>query len=341
MFDFVLHENGCTVRKNETALREPVTLAGGAQVVHVAGDCSRPRLRPSFMSSSPPPKSNRVAPPPPPPPAIAQQVHKQKGFRPGMTRALSELLAVMLALGALVWGLMAFGGSLAAWLIPLVPMSVDRTLGEASQQQFLAAQSECSNPRARAYIEELAAPMLQAAGPLPFEFSFRVVDSAEVNAFALPGGFVTVNWGLVEAAESGEEIAGVMGHEIQHALLRHGTRRILRKVGTGALLSLLLGGTDLHAYGQAAAGLSHLSYDRDQESEADEQGVALMRKSGIDPSGLATFFARLAKSSHQPPAILSTHPDPGDRARLVSSGASGASYRVLPAPGGITCHVSQ
>lgn len=290
------------------------------------------------MSSPHLPKSNRVAPAPPPPPSVAQNIGKQQGFKPGAARSLSEFVVVAVLLGAMGWGLVAFGGTIAAWLTPLVPMSVDRTLGEASQQQLSITQSECTNPLAKKYIEELAAPLQQAAGPLPFEFSFRVVDSSEVNAFALPGGFVTVNWGLVEAAESGEEIAGVIGHEIQHALLRHGTKRILRQVGTSALLSLVLGGTDFHAYGQAAAGLTHLSYDRDQESEADEEGVALMRKSGIDPSGLATFFARLEKSSPQPPAILSTHPDPGDRARLVSAGSANASYRALRAPNGVTCH---
>jgi predicted Zn-dependent protease len=272
---------------------------------------------------------------------VAQNKDKQQGFKPETARSLSAFAFVVFVLGALGWGLVAFGGSLAGWLTPLVPMSVDRTLGEASQQQLSATQSECTNPLAKKYIEELAAPLQKAAGPLPFEFSFRVVDSSEVNAFALPGGFVTVNWGLVEAAESGEEIAGVIGHEIQHALLRHGTKRILRQVGTGALLSLVLGGTDFHAYGQAAAGLTHLSYDRDQESEADEQGVALMRASGINPAGLATFFARLAKNSPQPPTILSTHPDPGDRARLVSAGAADTSYKALPAPSGITCHPPQ
>jgi predicted Zn-dependent protease len=87
-----------------------------------------------------------------------------------------------------------------------------------------------------------------------------------------------------------------------------------------------------------ASDLVSLSYDRDQESEADRRGVELLQKAGIDASGLARFFERLAKSGGPtPPALLSTHPDPGDRARWVRDGAPAHASRSLPPPDGLRC----
>lgn len=290
----------------------------------------------------PNPNKPKVAPPPAPPPHVAAGLSAQKasgGFDPKGSKLFTELLVAVTAIAALGALLIFAGGLLASWLTPLIPWEVDKTLGEVSQSQFAAMAGECTNPAAKAYVEELAKPLIDAAGELPFEFNFRVADTEEVNAFALPGGYVTVNWGLIDAAESGEEVAGVIGHEIQHALLRHGTRRILRQMGSSALLALFLGGSDLHSIAQTAGQLTGLSYDRDQESEADAEGVRLMVESGMDPRGLASFFARLSKDQMQPPAILSTHPDPGDRADLVRRAAEGESFRKARSPEGLSCHL--
>ncbi len=291
----------------------------------------------------PDPNKPNVAPAPPPPPHVAAGLSAQKasgGFDPKGSKLITELLVALAAIAALGALLIFAGGLLASWLTPMIPWKVDKTLGEVSQSQFEMMAADCTNPAAKAYVEELAQPLIEAAGELPFEFTFRVADTEEVNAFALPGGYVTVNWGLIQAAESGEEVAGVIGHEIQHALLRHGTRRILRQMGSSALLSLFLGGSDLHGIAQTAGQLTSLSYDRDQESEADAEGVRLMVDSGMDPRGLASFFARLSKDQVQPPAILSTHPDPGDRAKLVNSAAKGETFRKAPSPEGLSCHLS-
>jgi predicted Zn-dependent protease len=251
-----------------------------------------------------------------------------------------EVLGSIAALAAIGVGLVYAGGALAARATPLISTSVDRTIGEASQKQMALGQEECKNPAAQAYVEEIARPLLAKAGKLPFEFHFRVVDTDEVNAFALPGGFVTVNRGLLEAAESGEEVAGVLGHEIQHALLRHGTKRVLRELGGTVLISLILGGTDLHGVGQMAGQLTGLSYDRGQETEADERGVVLLVAAGVDPAGLSTFFARLSKDAIRPPELLSTHPDPGDRATLIKRYQLAGTFKKLPPPSSAPCDLA-
>ncbi|HKO49520.1 MAG TPA: M48 family metallopeptidase, partial [Polyangiaceae bacterium] len=227
------------------------------------------------------------------------------------------------------------GGALASVLTPLVPLSVDRKLGAVAEATLAAR--DCPNPAAKKYIEELAQPLLDSARPLPFEIRFRVVDDSAVNAFALPGGFVVVNRGLLEAAQSGEEIAGVLGHEIQHAVLRHGTRRMLRDMGGALALSLFFGGSDLQDYAAVGSRLTGLKYDRAEESEADQQGVALLLRAQIDPSGLAHFFERLSKDDLHPPEILSTHPDPGNRALEIRAAKLQGAARVLPKPGAIRC----
>lgn len=297
------------------------------------------------MDTEPKPQkdADRAAPAPapaPPPPTTDQAALATtgQGFNPKAHRVLIELLLVAALLVAVGVSALRGGGALASVLTPVIPTSVDQKLGKIGQASLLGR--DCPNPAAKSYVEELARPLLEAAAPLPFEFQFRVVDDPAVNAFALPGGFVIVNSGLLEAAETGEEVVGVLGHEVQHALLRHGTRRVVRELGGSVALSLLFGGSDLQGYAEVGSRLTGLKYDRGEESEADREGVALLLRAGIDPSGLARFFERLTKDGLAPPELFSTHPDPGDRAAQVRAARLPGAPRVLPKPGSVRCRGS-
>src|SRR5690606_4407321 len=147
--------------------------------------------------------------------------------------------------------------------------------------------SHCTDPGPLAYVEELAQPLI-AASNSEFEFHFVVVDAQEVNAFALPGGFVTVNMGLLEAAETGEEVAAVIAHEMTHVTNRRGMRAVLRRVGGLALVSMVFGGTNLETLAWAAEGLSSQAHSRDQERDADDGGRKILMDAGVDPTGMAT-----------------------------------------------------
>ena len=275
------------------------------------------------------------APAPAPPPAQAALADSSRGFDPKAHRVLIELLLIGAVLVGAGISALRGGGALSSVLTPVVPLSVDRKLGAIADATLGAR--DCPNHAAKKYVEQLAQPLLDAARPLPFELSFRVLDDPEVNAMALPGGFVVVNRGLLEAAKDGEEIAGVLGHEIQHALLRHGTRRMLREMGGALALSLLFGGSDLHDYALVGSRLTGLKYDRAEEHEADQQGVALLVRAQIDPSGLARFFERLSKDNPNPPELLSTHPDPGNRALEIRAARLAGAPRELPKPDTIRC----
>ena len=227
-----------------------------------------------------------------------------------------------------------------AWVLPprmvrFVPTSLDVTIGENQWEQVAPESSRCTNPAPLAYIEELAKPLVDAADS-EFEFHFTVVDSEEINAFALPGGFVTVNMGLIEAADSGEEIAAVIGHEMTHVTHRHGMRAVMRQLGASAIVSMLFGGTSLDTLMHLASGLVGQAHSRDQERDADDGGRELLMAAGVDPIGMATFFERLEKEQGNMPgalALLSTHPDPGERAETTREISAGFhATRDLPDP---------
>jgi predicted Zn-dependent protease len=155
-------------------------------------------------------------------------------------------------------------------------------------------------------------------------FTIKVIDSDEVNAFALPGGFFYVNSGLILRAQEESELAGVMAHEISHVTARHGTKNATK----GQILQLatiplvLLGPAGLAGYGlyeglNIALPLTFLKFSRDAEREADFLGLQYMYKAGYDPNAYITFFERIqADEKRRPgtiPRVFSTHPPTPER----------------------------
>jgi len=269
--------------------------------------------------------TNYVPPPPPPSPDMG---HRQpegfgsEGDKRKMWRSGLIAVASLVATGFLVIWLL---GVLAEWLVDWVPTDVDVALGEQNWAELAPPETHCTDPGPLAYVESLTEP-LQAQAGSEFEFQFVVVDSPEVNAFALPGGFVTVNMGLLEAAETGEEVAAVLGHEMTHVTARHGMRGVMRRVGGFMFVAMIFGGTDFETLAYTAEGLAGQAFSRDQEREADDGGRAILMAAGINPIGMATFFERLEADQGELPgavALLSTHPNPGERAQTTREIAAG------------------
>ena len=154
-------------------------------------------------------------------------------------------------------------------------------------------------------------------------FTIRVIDSDEVNAFALPGGFFYVNKGLVLAADNEAELAGVMAHEIAHVAARQAmeNQAKMRAIDLGLLAGILLGGgvigNVLYNAGGLIEGLSFLKFTRGAEEEADKLGVQYMWAAGYDPNAMATMFEKLEAKNKKKPGTLAklfaTHPAPPDR----------------------------
>jgi predicted Zn-dependent protease len=255
---------------------------------------------------------------------------KQRRLRGELVLGLLVVLALPLAV---IWGTRELAGTVALRL----PASMDQRLGQPTWEALRRSGQRCPDSRAQRYVEEIAAPLLGALGQTPFEFQFMVVDSDEVNAFALPGGYVVVNRALLAQAASGEEVAAVLAHELSHVTLRHNTRRLAGSLGVSAALALILGAVDIAAPAYGVAHLASLQYDRAGEKEADEHGRTLLLRAGISPLGMATFFERL-RAAPSPPELFSTHPDPGDRAEAARLAARGFEpWLRLPVPAAAIC----
>ncbi len=153
-------------------------------------------------------------------------------------------------------------------------------------------------------------------------FTIKVLDSEEVNAFALPGGFFFVNSGLILKADNEAELAGVMAHEIAHVAARHGTRQATRGqiVNLASIPLIFMGGWTGYAIRQAASlaiPMQFLSFSRGFESEADLLGLEYMYKTGYDPTAFVDFFEKIQSLEKKKPGtmskVFSTHPPTDDR----------------------------
>ena len=165
-----------------------------------------------------------------------------------------------------------------------------------------------------------------------FHYSFRGVNVREINAFALPGGPMFINRGMMEKAHNEGEIAGVMAHELSHVALRHGTAQATKatpyEIGTiaGAVIGAIVGGTagSVIAQGtQFGLGTAFLRFSREYERQADLLGAQIMARAGYDPRDMANVFRTIEKESGPGgPQWLSDHPNPGDRYEYINREAA-------------------
>ncbi|MBA1146276.1 M48 family metallopeptidase [Ectothiorhodospiraceae bacterium WFHF3C12] len=180
-----------------------------------------------------------------------------------------------------------------------------------------------SDPEIVDYVEDLGRRLTSHAETPEFSYHFFVVDAPGINAFAMPGGYVGINAGLILAADTESQLAGVMAHEIAHVGQRHMARQMAAAQRINAqtialvLAGLLLGAQDPEAgsaavmSGVAGAREQQLAYSRDHENEADRVGMQILVNAGFDPRGMGEFFERLMRASRyqdRPPPFLSTHP---------------------------------
>lgn len=194
------------------------------------------------------------------------------------------------------------------------PLSWEKKLGDMAAPQLVGTKKvtdkEITEP-----IEQIGKHLESYSGNKNYNFKFYVVRDNEVNAFALPGGHVIINTGLIEKSDSHEEVAGVIAHELQHVYQRHGLEKIINRLGISFTLMMLLG--DVGGVVDAIGGeLISLKFSRDEESEADRLGLELMYKAGVEPQGMVEFFKKLdeiTKDMSNVPAVISTHPSTKQR----------------------------
>lgn len=211
----------------------------------------------------------------------------------------------------------------------LLSESEELQLGVAAYQEVLS-KSNVTTGKPLAVVQRVGERIAAAADKPSYQWQFTAIDDPKtVNAFALPGGKVAVYTGLFPIAKDEAGLAAVMGHEVAHALARHGAERMSQGMvlQLGAVgLSAAMGGKDpalanavMSAYGLGAQVGVALPFNRSQESEADRIGMILMAKAGYDPEAALFLWQRMGEneSGGRPPEYLSTHPSAETRQEQI------------------------
>ena len=200
----------------------------------------------------------------------------------------------------------------------LLPESQDSQMGLQAWQQIMDEGQVARTPELNRRVQEVGR-RIAAVSPQPdWDWQFTLFDNDEPNAFALPGGKVGVNTGLFQVAKNDAQLAAVIGHEVAHAIARHGAERVsqgmLTQLGTAAIGI----GTGNQTYADLAAQAATLGiilpYSRTQESEADHIGLMYMAEAGYDPREAVALWRNFESfGGARQPEFLSTHPAPGSR----------------------------
>lgn len=212
----------------------------------------------------------------------------------------------------------------------LLPESNEREMGLTSYQEVLKKSKISTDPAVNAQVTRVGRRIAEATGRTDYQWEFKVLEDKQANAFCLPGGKVAVYTGILPITRDDAGLAVVMGHEVSHAIARHGGERLsqglLVQTGLAATQlalsnrdpAIVQGVTALLGAGASVGVL--LPWGRSQESEADHLGLVYMARAGYHPSAAREFWVRMqetAKGQQQPPQFLATHPSSETRIQQI------------------------
>lgn len=238
----------------------------------------------------------------------------------GVTRGIWRAAigaAVVLVLGAgLLWWQY---DRVLGWIAAQVPPETERRIGQQAARSAIADGRAVQEGVAYRTLVELGDKLTRGSR---YRYSWYLVDNPQVNAFALPGGYIVVNAGLVYAAKSADELAAVLAHEVQHVEQRHSLQQILHQLGWATLLAVVVGdaGTITSV---VLLQLGNTAFNRDLETQADLGGISAMREAGVPPQAMASFFKGLRDEGGMP-TLLSTHPATDERIKAIEAAIAAA-----------------
>lgn len=247
--------------------------------------------------------------------------------RRGLVYGSAATVVMLAVVGGLWWGM----PWIAARLAPHVPIEWEKTLADDVEREPWWG-NRCTDPAGEAALAKLTRRLTDGIDS-PYAISVAVRDNRLVNAFALPGGRIVLLRGLIADAQSPDEVAGVLAHELTHVLNRHPTRALIANSGLSLLFEVTIGNGTGASLGLL---LTTLSYTRAMEAEADAGALDLLRRAGIGSAGFAAFFERLEKHEEEKgkssgllfalPSYLRTHPATQQRLEAIAAdGTAGGS----------------
>jgi hypothetical protein len=203
-------------------------------------------------------------------------------------------------------------------------------MGREAAQEYERQAAVDVDPLLTARVRRIGSRLIAAGEAPPYPFEFHSVETNQINAFALPGGFIYVFRGLTQLMPGDDALAFIMAHEISHVTRRHGVQQLEKNLAISTLLNLALHGGTTSGVLQLVIGMH---YSRHDEAEADRLGLALMAKAGFDPTQGAeamAVIARAAKSERFLPALLRSHPAP--ESRIASLRREAQALQAAPHP---------
>jgi len=202
-----------------------------------------------------------------------------------------------------------------------------RQAAQEAEQQFPLLRDETVSGYVERVGQRLASAIPSEFQHPEFRYYFKVVNASDINAFALPGGPMYVNRGMIEAANNEGEMAGVMCHELSHVALRHGTAQATKAQkysilsGIAGIAGTILGGQGVGQLAQLPFGVYFLKFSREYETEADVLGARICANAGYDPRDLANMFKTIERQGGGGGGFLSDHPSPKDRYARINQEA--------------------
>jgi predicted Zn-dependent protease len=214
--------------------------------------------------------------------------------------------------------------------VSLISVADEIKLGREVNAKVTRELVEFRDPAVTSYVRSIGSRLARSAGGPKYPYTFATADYREINAFALPGGPIWINRGVLHAATNESQLAGVLAHEIAHISQRHSARQVMNGAfanwGLG-LLSALLGNSGGAAAARTAAGALtngiFLKFSRDDEREADRVGLQILTRAGWDGRGMAELFDILQREQKRNPSAVesffSTHPPPAERIQQLKA----------------------
>jgi len=242
--------------------------------------------------------------------------------------------AIVLIVGGLLYGLLNLAPKTVA---AMMPDDWRDQFGEKTEKSVVKSAARCSNRAGQRALLKLAGKVASGTDTPP-DFSIRVFNLKMMNAFAVAGGRMVLTRGLLDAAQSPGEIAGVVAHEMGHVKARHPEAALVRVMGIQLLISVATGGGGGETLGSLAGLATLLSYSRDAEREADDFAQQVLTKAKIDTVGLIEFFKRVKKLQGKATSndqlktllsIISTHPGTEERIAKLKPLPKGVAIEVL------------